>query len=29
MAVAKTRTVLVREEERVDGRVGGLAEPAF
>jgi multidrug efflux pump len=29
MAVAKTRTVLVREEERVEGRVGGVAEPAF
>jgi multidrug efflux pump len=29
MAVAKTRTVLVREEERVDRRVGGIAEPVF
>ncbi len=29
MVVAKTRTVTVSEEERADGRVGGLAEPAF
>jgi multidrug efflux pump len=29
MVVAKTRTVTVGEEERADGRVGGLAEPAF
>jgi len=29
MVVARTRTVTVGEEERVDGRVGGLAEAAF
>jgi multidrug efflux pump len=29
MVVARTRTVRVGEEERVDGRVGGLAEASF
>jgi multidrug efflux pump len=29
MVVAKTRTVRVGEEERVDGRVRGVAEPAY